>query len=344
MAPAAPRAPDIRHVAKPVLVTGASGFVGSAVTRALLAAGRQVRALLRPNSPRANIADLPVELRFGALEDHASLGAALEGCGALFHVAADYRLWVRDPAAMHRANVDGTRALMEAALAAGVERIVYTSSVATLGLTADGSPADETTPSRLEDMIGPYKRSKFLAEEAVKTLVRERALPAVIVNPSTPIGPRDSKPTPTGRMIVEAASGRMPAFVDTGLNLVHVDDVAQGHLAAEARGRIGERYILGGENLSLAEILRRIAALTGRRPPAMRLPIAAVWPVAVAAEAAGRLTGREPFVTLDGLRMARHKMFFSSAKAARELGYAARPADAGLADAVAWFRQAGMCP
>jgi dihydroflavonol-4-reductase len=328
---------------RPVLVTGASGFVGAAVMRALLAQGRGVRVLLRPSSDRRNLAGLPVEIRTGALEEHASLLPALAGCGALFHVAADYRLWVRDPAAMYRANVEGTRALMEAALAAGVERIVYTSSVAVLGLLSEGS-ADETTPSTLEDMIGPYKRSKFLAEVAVSALVRERGLPAVIVNPSTPIGPGDVKPTPTGRIIVEAASGRMPAYVDTGLNLVHVDDVAAGHLLAEAKGRTGERYILGGEDLSLAEILRRIAALTGRTPPKLALPIPAVWPIALVAEALGRLTGREPFVTLDGLRMARHKMFFSSAKAMRELGYAPRPAEQGLADAIAWFRAAGMCP
>jgi dihydroflavonol-4-reductase len=328
---------------RPVLVTGASGFVGAAVMRALLAQGRDVRVLLRPSSDRRNLAGLPVEVRTGALEDHASLPPALAGCGALFHVAADYRLWVRDPAAMYRANVEGTRALMEAALAAGVERIVYTSSVAVLGLLSEGS-ADETTPSTLEDMIGPYKRSKFLAEVAVSALVRERGLPAVIVNPSTPIGPGDVKPTPTGRIIVEAASGRMPAYVDTGLNLVHVDDVAAGHLLAEAKGRTGERYILGGDDLSLAEILRRIAALSGRTPPKLALPIPAVWPIALVAEALGRLTGREPFVTLDGLRMARHKMFFSSAKATRELGYAPRPAEQGLADAIAWFRAAGMCP
>jgi len=327
-----------------VLVTGASGFVGSAVARALLKAGRKVRVLLRPESDRRNVADLAVEARLGSLEDHAALRAALEDCGALYHVAADYRLWVRDPAAMYRSNVEGTRALMEAALAAGVARIVYTSSVATLGLKDDGSAADETTPSTLADMIGPYKRSKFLAEEAVRALVRERKLPAVIVNPSTPIGPRDLKPTPTGRMIVEAASGRMPAFVDTGLNLVHVDDVAEGHLLAEAKGVIGERYILGGEDLTLAEILRRIAALVGRKPPTIRVPIPAIWPIALVAEAAGRLTGREPFVTLDGLRMARHKMFFSSDKARGALGYAPRPAEAALVDAVAWFRQAGMCP
>ena len=327
-----------------MLVTGASGFVGSAVARALLKAGRKVRVLLRPESDRRNVADLAVEARLGSLEDHAALRAALEDCGALYHVAADYRLWVRDPAAMYRSNVEGTRALMEAALAAGVARIVYTSSVATLGLKDDGSAADETTPSTLADMIGPYKRSKFLAEEAVRALVRERKLPAVIVNPSTPIGPRDLKPTPTGRMIVEAASGRMPAFVDTGLNLVHVDDVAEGHLLAEAKGVIGERYILGGEDLTLAEILRRIAALVGRKPPTIRVPIPAIWPIALVAEAAGRLTGREPFVTLDGLRMARHKMFFSSDKARGALGYAPRPAEAALVDAVAWFRQAGMCP
>jgi dihydroflavonol-4-reductase len=329
---------------KPALVTGASGFVGSAVARALLARGRRVRVLLRPSSDRRNVADLAVDVRLGSLEDRASLAAALEGCGALFHVAADYRLWVRDPDAMFRANVDGTRALMTAALAAGVTRIVYTSSVATLGLTKDGSPADEATPSTLADMIGPYKRSKFLAEEAVRELVRSRGLPAVIVNPSTPVGPRDVKPTPTGRMIVEAASGRMPAFVDTGLNLVHVDDVASGHLLAEREGRVGERYILGGENLSLADILREIAALAGRRPPRVKVPIPAIWPIALAAEALGRVTGREPFVTLDGLRMARKHMFFSSAKAERALGYRPRPAAEGLRDAVLWFRAAGMCP
>ncbi len=329
---------------KPALVTGASGFVGSAVARALLARGRRVRVLLRPSSDRRNIQGLDVDIRLGALEDHASLAAALEGCGALFHVAADYRLWVRDPQAMYAANVEGTRQLMLAAHQAGVARIVYTSSVATLGLHRDGSPADETTPSRLDDMVGHYKRSKFLAEEAVTALVREQGVPAVIVNPSTPIGPRDVKPTPTGRVIVEAASGRMPAYVDTGLNLVHVDDVAAGHLLAEERGQVGERYILGGEDLTLAEILQRIAALTGRRAPGLRVPIPAIWPIALLAEGVGRLTGREPFLTIDGLRMARKKMFFSSAKAKHVLGYAPRPAEAGLVDAIAWFREAGMCP
>jgi dihydroflavonol-4-reductase len=327
---------------KPVLVTGASGFVGSAVARALLAEGRRVSVLLRPSSDRRNLAGLDVELRFGALEDPASLAEAVAGSGSLFHVAADYRLWVRDPRAMYAANVDGTVRLMEAAQAAGVARVVYTSSVATLGLGENGAAADETTPSRLEDMIGPYKRSKFLAEEAVRRLVATRGLPAVIVNPSTPIGPRDLKPTPTGRMILEAASGRMPAFVDTGLNLVHVDDVAAGHLLAEQEGLIGERYILGGENLPLAAILREIALLVGRRPPRLQLPVDALWPIALAAEGWGRITGREPFVTLDGLRMAKKHMYFTSAKAERELGYRARPATLGLADAIAWFRQAGM--
>ena len=329
---------------KPVLVTGASGFVGAAVVRALLARGRQVRVLMRLQSDRRNIEGLAVEEQIGALEDAASLDRAAAGCAALYHVAADYRLWVRDEAAMMRANVEGTRALMKAALDRGVERIVYTSSVATLGLLPDGGIADEATPSALGDMIGPYKRSKFLAEEIVRGLVKERGLPAVIVNPSTPVGPRDVKPTPTGRMILEAACGRMPAFVDTGLNIVHVDDVAAGHLLAEEKGIIGERYILGGENLTLGEILRRIALLVGRKPPSLSIPIPAIWPIALGAEAWARISGKEPFVTCDGLRMAKKKMFFSAAKAERVLGYRARPAQAALADAVAWFKAQGMCP
>ena len=328
--------------AKPALVTGATGFVGAAVARALLAAGRRVRVLSRPSSDRRNLAGLDVEICQGSLEDAASLAAAVTGCGALFHVAADYRLWVRDPRAMFRANVEGTRALMAAALAAGVERVVYTSSVATLGINASGASADETTPSAYADMIGPYKQSKFLAEAEVRHLVGTQGLAAVIVNPSTPIGPRDIKPTPTGRLIVEAAAGRMPAFVDTGLNLVHVADVAEGHLLAEQRGRVGERYILGGENLSLAEILRRIAGIVGRRPPTLQLPIPLLWPVAAVAEVWGRATGKEPMTTFDGLRMARKKMYFSSAKAAQELGYRARPVDQALADAIEWFKAAGM--
>ncbi len=329
---------------QPVLVTGASGFVGSAVARALLAQGRKVRVLLRPSSERGNIAGLDVDVRLGQLDDPQALAAASSGCGAVYHVAADYRLWVRDPAPMYKANVEGTRLVMESALQARVARVVYTSSVATLGWNADGKPADESTPSGEADMIGHYKRSKFMAEEVVRQLIRERKLPAVIVNPSTPVGPRDIKPTPTGRIVIEAASGRMPAYVDTGLNLVHVDDVALGHLLAESKGRVGERYILGGDDLMLADILRIIAKITGRRPPKLRIPLAALWPVACLAEAWACLSGREPFTTRDGLRMARHRMFFSSAKANRELGYRPRPASEGLSDAIAWFRQAGMCP
>jgi dihydroflavonol-4-reductase len=241
---------------------------------------------------------------------------------------------------MFRANVGGTRELMLAALAAGVERIVYTSSVATLGIVPGGI-ADEETPSRAADMIGPYKRSKFDAEAVVRDLVAERSLPAIIVNPSTPIGPGDIKPTPTGRLIVEAARGRVPGFVDTGLNVAHVEDVAVGHLLAAETGEIGRRYILGGENMSLAEILAEVARLTGRRPPSFKIPYAAILPVAAGAEALARLTGREPFVTLDGARMSKKKMFFSSARAVRELGYALRPARQAIADAVAWFKANG---
>jgi dihydroflavonol-4-reductase len=322
------------------LVTGATGFVGSAVARVLLKAGHPVRVLARPRSDRRNLKGLSVEIVQGSLEDAASLAAAVAGCRYLFHVAADYRLWVPDPGAMFRANVEGTRELMLAALAAGVERIVYTSSVATLGIVSDGV-ADEETPSRAEDMIGPYKRSKFQAEAVVRDLVAERSLPAVIVNPSTPIGPGDIKPTPTGRLIVEAAQGRVPGFVDTGLNVVHVDDVALGHLLAAQMGEIGRRYILGGENLSLAEILAEVARLSGRRPPALKIPYGVVLPIAAGAEALARLTGREPFATVDGVRMSRKKMFFSSARAIRELGYAPRPARQAIADAVVWFKANG---
>jgi dihydroflavonol-4-reductase len=230
---------------------------------------------------------------------------------------------------------------MEEALRGGIERIVYTSSVATLALRPDGSPADESRPLAADDAVGAYKRSKVLAERLVDTMVTGQRLPAVIVNPSTPIGPRDVKPTPTGRIIVEAASGRMPAFVDTGLNLVHVDDVAAGHLAALRRGRIGERYILGGENVLLSAMLADIARLVGRSPPRIKLPRALIYPLAVGAEAVARVTGRTPFVTRDGLRMAKHKMFFADAKARGELGYTSRPYRDGLADAIAWFRAAG---
>ncbi len=322
------------------LVTGATGFVGSAVARALLKSGQRVRVLARPQSDRRNIEGLAVEIVEGALDDPKSLAAAVADCRYLFHVAADYRLWVPDPAQMFRVNVEGTRELMLAALAAGVERVVYTSSVAVLGIIK-GGVADEETPSAAHDMIGPYKLSKFEAEAAVRELIAERGLPAVIVNPSTPIGPGDLKPTPTGRMIVEAARGRMPVFLDTGLNIAHVDDVALGHLLAARLGQVGRRYILGGENLGLADILHEISRVTGRRPPLAKLPHAAVLPLAATAEAMARLTRREPFATVDAVKMAKKKMYFSSARAVAELGYAPRPAQHAIVDAIAWFRRHG---
>jgi dihydroflavonol-4-reductase len=323
------------------LVTGGTGFVGSAVVRALLASSEEVRVLVRRTSDPRNLEGLAVERVVGDLCDHGSLTAALAGCSTLYHVAADYRLWVPDPAALHASNVEGTRALMQAALAGGVSRIVYTSSVATLGLNADRSPADEETPVGLADMIGHYKRSKYLAEEVVRDMARTQGLPAVIVNPSAPVGPRDLKPTPTGRTVLDAAAGRMPAYVDTGLNIVHVDDVATGHLLAGRLGRAGERYILGGTNMSLREILAVIAELMGRRPPRWRLPHSALLPVAYVAEAWGRVSGREPLLTVDGIRLARKYMYYSSARAERDLGYRARPARAALEDAIAGFRSAG---
>ncbi|MCH7863860.1 MAG: NAD-dependent epimerase/dehydratase family protein [Proteobacteria bacterium] len=325
-----------------ILITGASGFVGSAVLRKLIERGHEVRALVRPSSERRNLEGLPVHIVEGDLMAPETLKPAVEGCRGVFHVAADYRLWAPDPSGMFAANVDGTRAIMAAALEVGVERIVYTSSVATLGLLPGGQPADEDTPVRFEDMIGPYKQSKFLAEAEVRALVETGKLPVVIVNPSTPIGPRDIKPTPTGRMIVEAASGRMPAYVDTGLNVVHVDDVAEGHVLAFEKGEVGERYILGAENLPLKEILSTIAGITGGKAPRWRIPHGLLLPLAHGAEAWTRLTGgREPFVTVDGLRMARKKMFFSHGKASRALGYAPRPAKDALADACQWFRDQG---
>ena len=321
------------------LVTGATGFVGSAVARKLLAAGHDVRALVRAASDRRNLDDIAVEVVIGDLRGPASLAAALAGCDALFHVAADYRLWVPDPAGIYAVNVDGSRAMIEAALAAGVGRVVYTSSVATLGLTSDGTPGHEDTPVALDHMIGHYKRSKFLAEAAVRDLIRDHGAPVVMVNPSTPVGPRDIKPTPTGRMIVEAAAGRMPAFVDTGLNLVHVDDVAAGHLLAYDHGVVGERYILGGADMTLEAILGEVARLTGGRPPPLRLPHDLIMPLALAAEAWARISGAEPFATVDGLCMAKKKMFFTSAKAEAALGYSFRPPAEALADAIAWFKE-----
>ncbi len=325
----------------PTLLTGATGFVGSAVARNLAARGHRLRLLVRRTSDRRNLAGVEAELVEGDLTDAASVARAVDGCRFVMHVAADYRIWVPDAAAMLEANVAGTRNVMRAAMAAGVERVVYCSSVAALGLNADGAPADEATPVTEAAMIGTYKLSKFRAEQAVLELVRE-GLPAVIVNPAAPVGPRDIRPTPTGRMILDAARGRIPAFVDTGLNVVHVDDVAEGHALALERGTVGQRYILGSENLMLGDLLALVARSVGRRPPTIKLPMALVWPIAVVSEGLARLTGIEPMVTRDHAKMARKLMFFSSDKARAELGYAPRPARDAIGDAVAWFRQVGM--
>jgi dihydroflavonol-4-reductase len=320
------------------LLTGATGFVGAGVLRSLVAAGHHVRALVRPNSDRRNLSGIDCEIVTGDLVEPLSLPRALRGCEAVFHVAADYRLWVPDREKMHRTNVQGTVDLFRAAVAAGVSRIVYTSSVATLRLRSDGFPADEASHAELSDIIGAYKQSKFLAEREVKRLVEKDGMPVIIVKPTAPFGPGDVKPTPTGRMIMEAASGRMPAYVNTGLNVVHVDDVAAGHLLAYDRGVVGESYILGGENRTLQWILETVAELAGRPPPRVRLPHWFVTPIAYVAEGVTRVRGGgEPMITLDGVRMARKLMYFSSAKAQRELGYTARPAVEALRDQIDWF-------
>jgi len=322
------------------LVTGATGFVGAAVARALLNAHWQVRVLARSGSDRSNLRALSVEVHEGDLNQPASLLPALQGCEALFHVAADYRLGARDPEQLYRTNVDGTRAILAAARAAGVKRMVYTSSVATVGIPKNGAPGEEGTPVALENMIGHYKRSKFLAEEVARDAARAGA-PVVIVSPSTPVGPGDVKPTPTGQLVLDAAAGRMPAYVDTGLNIVHVDDVATGHLLAYERGRPGERYILGGQDMTLREILAQIATLVGRSPPRIRLPYGAVLPMAYLAEGFAKLTGRSGRLTLEGVRMSRKLMFFSSAKAVRDLGYSWRAPVLAFEDAIRWFRDTG---
>jgi dihydroflavonol-4-reductase len=319
-----------------VLVTGASGFVGSAVARALVERGLHVKVLMRPESNRLNIAKLHCEPVLGDMRDEDSMTAAMKGARYLFHVAADYRLWARNPADIVRNNLKGVQATLAAARKIGVEKIVYTSSVAALK-PGVGIAVDETSRHTPHSVIGAYKRSKLVAEREVERVIREQNLPIVIVSPSTPIGPRDVKPTPTGRVIVEAATGRMPAFLDTGLNLVHVDDVAQGHLAALDRGKVGENYILGGADVPLEKMLGDIAFLSGRKPPTIKLPRAPLFPLAYAAEAIARVTGKEPFLTADALRMSRYHMFFSSEKAKRELGYTARPYLEGLRDALGWF-------
>lgn len=322
-----------------VFVTGGTGFVGARLIRRLAARGARVRALAR----QPGALKVPAETVIaGDLRDADALKRGMEGARYAFHVAADYRLWVPDPQTMFAINVQGTETFMRAALAAGCERVVHTSSVATLKLDPSGRPVDETRPARVEEAIGPYKQSKTEAERLVERMIVEERLPAVIVNPSTPVGPEDVKPTPTGRMLIEAAMGRMPAYVETGLNLVHVDDVAEGHILALERGRIGERYILGGEDITLGAMLGEIAALTGGRKPLMALPRAPLHVLAMVSEAFARLTGRVPMLTHDSLKMAAYHMYFSSAKARAELGYAPRPMIEGLREALAWFRAAGM--
>lgn len=322
-----------------VLVTGASGFVGSAVARALIDRGAKVRLLVRATSDRTNLTALNAEIAEGDIRDQASVERAAAGTRYLFHVAADYRIWAPDPEDIVRNNRAGTLAVMNAARAAGIERIVYTSSVATLK-PLDGGSADETRAATPEQAVGAYKRSKVVAERLVEDMVRD-GLPAVIVNPSTPIGPRDVKPTPTGRIIVEAANGKMPAFVESGLNIVHVDDCAAGHLLALEKGRIGERYILGGQDVSLGQMLADIAAIMGRKPPTIRVPRGPLFPMAWINEQIARVTGKDPFLTIDSLKMSRHNMYFTSAKAEAELGYRARPYGEALKDAIDWFRAEG---
>jgi dihydroflavonol-4-reductase len=321
-----------------VLVSGANGFVGSAVVRALVRHGYSVRALVRPTSDTANLDGLELDMVRGDLLDPASLEHALDGCSGLFHVAADYRLWARDPHEIRLANVRGTHNILRAAARCGIERIVHTSSVATLGWHADGTPADEDTRAHYADMIGEYKRSKFLSEKMARRSART-GQDIVIVNPSAPVGPRDRKPTPTGRTILDAARGRMPAYVDTGLNIVHVDDVGEGHVLAWERGQRGRRYVLGGTDMSLQAILQTVAELAGRHGPWLRLPHAALIPLAHANQALARLRGRSPILTVEGVKLARHAMYFSSHRAEAELGYRARPARAALADAIQWFRE-----
>lgn len=323
------------------LVTGASGFVGSAVARALVRADIDVRVLLRPDADTRGIDGLPVEIVHGDVRDEASLLSAVRGCHQVYHVAALYKLWVRRKQEMYDCNVRGTENVLKAARAANVEKIVYTSSVATLGYGRDGAPATEETPAGLGDMLGHYKRSKFLAEQGVLAYARE-GMPVVIVNPSTPVGVGDLKPTPTGRLIVDFLNGRMPGYVDTGLNLVDVDDVAQGHLLAARYGKHGEKYILGNANLTLRQILELLAELSGRRAPRLKIPYALALAAAYGDAACARLVpGREPRIPPVGVRLSRKTMFFCAAKAVRCLGFPQTPVREALQKAIAWFSDHG---
>jgi dihydroflavonol-4-reductase len=322
------------------LVTGGTGFVGRAVVEELLAAGRPVRVLVR-NPAHPALAGLTVEVAVGDLTDPESLTRALDGCTHLFHVAADYRLWVPDPAAMYAVNVDGTRQLLEAAAAQNLTRVVYTSTVGALGNPGDGTPGTEDTPVHLEEMVGHYKRSKFMGEAVALDFARQ-GLPLVVVNPSTPVGPWDSRPTPTGQMIVDYLKRRMPAYLETGLNLVHVQDVAKGHLLAEAQGQVGEKYILGNENLSLSEIFQLLAEITGVPAPTVKLPY---WPVLGLAYAeeffSTHIRRQPPRMPVTAIRMAKKFMYFDNRKAIEYLGLTLTPVRQALADAVAWFKEHG---
>lgn len=322
------------------LVTGATGFLGAHIVRELLMDGAAVRVLARKGGDRRNLAGLDVEISEGDLLDKQSLAAAFTGCDTLFHAAADYRLWAKEPAAMYAANVDGTRSILQAALDAGLEKVVYTSTVGTLGTIGNGTPGDEETPVSFSDMTGDYKKSKFLAEREAEGFAR-RGLPLVIVNPSTPVGPLDIKPTPTGRIIVDFLSGRMPAYLDTGLNIVSAAECARGHILAAEKGSIGEKYILGGENLKLEQLFAILAGISGRPAPCWKLPYGPVLLAARINEAIAAMTGREPLIPLAGVQMAKKQMFFSSKKAKIALGYTTTPASHSLERAVAWFRENG---
>ena len=324
------------------LVTGGNGFVGCHVVRALLQEGRAVRVMLRAGADVRTLRGLDYEPFIGDLRDADAVARAAEGCDEIYHIAADYRLWLLDEAPMYATNLEGTRNVLAAARRSGVARVIHTSTVGTLGIPAD-APGREDVPVSLEDMVGAYKRSKFLAEQAALEAARA-GVPVVIVNPSTPVGAFDYKPTPTGRIIVDFLKGRMPAYLDTGLNLVDVEDVAQGHLLAAERGKVGEKYILGGENLTLGEVFQRLAALSGVPAPKLRIPYALAYGFALGAEAVARtITKREPRASLTEVRMARKRMFFDSSKARRELGYTPRPVDDALARAIAYYRESGAC-
>lgn len=323
-----------------VFVTGATGFIGASLVRELLRDGYQVRALVRAGSDRRNLDGLDLELHEGDLRDLESLEKGLRGCEVLYHAAADYRLWTRNPAEMYDINVGGTRAILEAALKQGLSRVIYTSSVGTLGNPGDGTPGTETTPVTLADMVGHYKKSKFLAERAAEGFIA-KGLPLIIVNPSTPVGGLDIKPTPTGKIIVDFLNGRMPAYLNTGLNVIDVEDCARGHILAARHGRTGEKYILGNENLTLQRIFAMLAEITGLPAPRVRLPYHPILFAAYVNEAIARCTGREPLIPLAGVQMAKKFMFFDSAKAVRELGLPQRPAIDALQKAVAWFRTNG---